>query len=82
MQTQGGIIVTDKNTYVFYRSHFDFGDFDAYRSADNRFRFDLNGELVTPQQLADYLDAQYVQVSEAGIHQAVSHYSELRGLPA
>ncbi len=74
--------MTDATSFTFYRSHFDFGDFDAYRSEDGRFAFDLNGELVTPQALADHLDAQYVQQSEAGIRQAVSRYAELRSLKA
>ena len=75
-------IIEDGIPFYFYREHFDFGRFPAYRSADDRFRFLVDGCAVTPQQLADYLMAQYVQQSERGIRQALSGYSELRGIRA
>lgn len=78
-------ISIDGTRFSLYREHFPWGDTPGYQSADGRFRFmesRYRPAILTPIQLADLLDAEYVLQSEAGIRQAMSRYAELRALPA
>lgn len=82
-------IDTDGHHFNFYREHFPEGQFAGYMTPDGKhFRFWIDGKVMTPSELADYLAANYEQVSEAGIRAAVGdatskvRYPALRQLPA
>lgn len=69
--------------FHFYREHFDFGTFPAYRSdfgGKSHFRFFVGGLIMTPDQLADFLEEEYIQQNESGIRAATSRYATLRAL--
>jgi len=81
--TSPDTVEADGRHFHFFREHFPFGDFPGYMHVDGEsrsFRFWANGRAMTPNELADYLEAQYIQQSEMGIRQAMSKYAELRSL--
>lgn len=61
----------DGQTFYFFREHFPFGDFPGYTNGQGRFRFWVDGRAMNGDELADWLDREYVQQSEAGIREAV-----------
>ena len=71
----------DRCHFTFYRRAFPFGDYDAYMCGHPRYRFWANGKIMTPNELADYLAANYSQTTEVGIRSAMSGHSDLRALP-
>lgn len=71
------------HNFYFYREYFPEGQFAGYKADDGEhFRFWVDGEILTPNMLADHLVAQYEQQSESGIRAAMSNYAGLRALPA
>ncbi len=67
--------------FTFYRRAFPFGDFDAYMCGHPQYRFYANDKIMTPNELADYLTAEYEQGTEVGIRAGMSDYWDLRSLP-